>query len=150
MPTERAASSCFLPNCPLIGLLLRAQCNIAAVLTAKGKRNEMKHFTIGRLLGLLARLALRGRNVGHLCGFGPAYAAEFHHAREQADYLRIMEALDFGAGQQPFLFNPQGNRTPTLFSSNVGSISSTLGFVQTMLVTHTETPALQKQTIVYR
>ena len=81
---------------------------------------------------------------------GPAYAAEFRHAREQADYLRIMLALDFGARSQSFLFNPQGDRTPRFFSDNVGSLSSIFSFVQTVSVMRTENPTLERQTIVYR
>jgi hypothetical protein len=81
---------------------------------------------------------------------GPAYAAEFRHTSEQADYLRIMQALDFGAPQQSFLYNPQGGRTPRFFSDNLASLSSTFSFVRTMVVTSTETPGVRKQSVVYR
>ncbi len=81
---------------------------------------------------------------------GPSYTAEFRHAREQANYLRMMQALDFGARRSLFAFNPQGDRTPAFFSQNLGSLSSVFGFVQTMMVTRTETQEAVRERVVYR
>jgi hypothetical protein len=81
---------------------------------------------------------------------GPAYAAEFHHARERADYMTIMQALDFGGRQQPFLFTPQGNRTPQFFSDNLASLSSVFNFIQSMIVTRVESQGVETQRVVYR
>ena len=80
---------------------------------------------------------------------GPAYAAEFHAARERANYLKIMRALDFGGHAQSFLENPQGIRTPSFFSENLGSLSSVFSFVESMLVTRVEAPGAQTQRVVY-
>ena len=81
---------------------------------------------------------------------GPAYAAEFRHAREQSDYLRIMQALDFGDRPQVFFFNPQGNSAPKFFSENLNSLSAVFSFVRAVSVTRSETPLVQKQRVVYR
>ena len=81
---------------------------------------------------------------------GPAYAAEFRHTGERADYLRIMQALDFGGKPQAFFFNPQGNSTPHFFSENLQSLSDALSFVKTISVVQTEAPLVQKQRVVYR
>jgi hypothetical protein len=81
---------------------------------------------------------------------GPAYAAEFRPVREQADYLRIMQALDFGARPQMFLFNPQGNSTPHFFSENLNSLSSVFSFVHAVAVTRSESSAAETQRVVYR
>jgi hypothetical protein len=81
---------------------------------------------------------------------GPAYAAEFRHNRERADYLRIMQALDFGGRRQMFYFTPQGNATPHLFSENLNSLSSVLSFINGMSVERSETPLVEKQKVVYR
>jgi len=81
---------------------------------------------------------------------GPAYVAEFHHSRERADYMSIMQALDFGARQQSFLFTPQGNRTPQFFSDNLGSLSSVFNFIQRMIVTRVESQGVETQRVVYR
>ena len=81
---------------------------------------------------------------------GPAYAAEFHHALERADYLTIMRALDFGGHPQTFLFVPQGNRTPQFFSENLPSLSSVFSFVQSMMITRTENANSELQRVVYR
>jgi hypothetical protein len=81
---------------------------------------------------------------------GPAYAAEFHHARERADYLTIMRALDFGGHPQTFLFVPQGNRTPQFFSENLPSLSSVFSFIQSMTITRVENPNSESQRVVYR
>jgi len=81
---------------------------------------------------------------------GPSYAAEFHHARARADYLTIMRALDFGGRPQPFLFVPQGNRTPQFFSENLSSVSSVLSFIQSATITHTENANSESQRLAYR
>jgi hypothetical protein len=81
---------------------------------------------------------------------GPAYAAEFRHTREQPDYLRIMQALDFGERPQIFFFNPQGNSAPKFFSENLNSLSTVFSFVGTVSVTRSETPLIAKQRVVYR
>jgi hypothetical protein len=81
---------------------------------------------------------------------GPAYAAEFHHAGERADYMTIMQALDFGGRRQPFLFTPQGNRTPQFFSDNLASLSSVFNFIQSMIVTRVESQGVETQRVVYR
>ncbi len=81
---------------------------------------------------------------------GPAYAAEFHHARERADYLTIMRALDFGGHPQTFLFVPQGNRTPQFFSENLPSLSSVFSFIQSMMITRTESASSESHRVVYR
>jgi hypothetical protein len=81
---------------------------------------------------------------------GPAYAAEFRHASERADYMTIMQALDFGGRQQPFLFIPQGNRTPQFFSDNLASLSSVFNFIQSMIVTRVESQGVETQHVVYR
>jgi len=81
---------------------------------------------------------------------GPAYAAEFRHTREQSDYLRIMQALDFGDRPQMFFFNPQGNSAPKFFSENLNSLSGVFSFVRTVSVTRSETPLVEKQRVVYR
>jgi len=81
---------------------------------------------------------------------GPAYAAEFRHSRERSDYLRIMQALDFGGKPQTFFFNPQGNSTPHFVSENLQSLSDALNFVKTISVVQTETPQVEKQRVVYR
>jgi hypothetical protein len=81
---------------------------------------------------------------------GPAYAAEFRHTRERADYLRIMQALDFSGRPQMFFFNPQGNAAPHFFSENLNSLSAAFSFVNTISVTRSETPLVEKQRVVYR
>ncbi len=81
---------------------------------------------------------------------GPSYAAEFHHARERADYLTIMRALDFGGRPQTFLFVPQGNRTPQFFSENLPSLSSVFSFIQSMTITRVENPNSESQRVVYK
>ncbi len=81
---------------------------------------------------------------------GPAYAAEFRAARERTDYMKIMQALDFRGRSQSFLYNPQGNRTPQFFSENLGSLSAVGSFVQSMIVTRTEAPGLERQRVIYR
>jgi hypothetical protein len=81
---------------------------------------------------------------------GPAYAAEFHHARERADYMTVMQALDFGGRRQPFLFTPQGGRTPQFFSENLAGLSSVFNFIQSMIVTRVESQDRETQRVVYR
>jgi len=81
---------------------------------------------------------------------GPAYVAEVRHAAARADYERLMQALDFGGRAQSFVFNPQGDRTPPFFSGNLASLSGTLGFIRSALITQVEAPTVRRQTIVYQ
>jgi hypothetical protein len=81
---------------------------------------------------------------------GPRYIAEFRHGRERADYLRIMQALDFGARTQAFLFNPQGDQTPHFFSENLASLSSSLDLIRTMSIESSDSPEVQRQIVIYR
>ena len=114
----------------------------------------LQFFIDGKLLFLSNDAVLLGATLDRLGAaslpIGPVYAAEFRHAREKADYQRMMQALDFVGAQQSFLFNPQGDRTPRFFSENVQSISSTFGFIQTMSVTESESPGVQRQTVSYK
>jgi hypothetical protein len=81
---------------------------------------------------------------------GPAYSAEFHHARERADYMTLMQALDFGGHRQSFLFTPQGSQTPQFFSENLASLSSIFSFVQSMIITRVQSQETEAQRVIYR
>ncbi len=98
----------------------------------------------GLLAGVLDRVGSAPVAVG------ASYAAEFHHAAARQDYMRIMQALDFGARSQSFFFNPQGDRTPPFFSGNLASLSDVFRFVQSVAITHVDLPTAQRQTVVYQ
>ncbi len=81
---------------------------------------------------------------------GASYSAEFRHAREQGDYLRLAQALDFGATSQLFFSSPQGDRTPHFFSENVASLSATLNFVKNVSVTYSQSSDVERQQVIYQ
>jgi len=70
---------------------------------------------------------------------GVSYAAGFRHARERANYQRIMTALDFGQ---------EGG--PAFFSANLGSLSQVLSGIAEVRVTEEDRAGVTSQTVVYQ
>jgi len=70
------------------------------------------------------------------------YAAGFRHARERANYQRIMAALDFGAGGNP--------GAPGFFSGNIASLSRALSSITEVRITQHEQDGATRQQIVYQ
>lgn len=70
------------------------------------------------------------------------YAAGFRHARERANYQRIMTALDFGVSVNP--------GAPGMFSGNIASLSRALSNVTEVRVTQQEQDGATRQQIVYQ
>jgi hypothetical protein len=79
---------------------------------------------------------------------GFTYAAGFRHAREQANYGRIMKALDFN-GYQGRLQMDQTNSAPQFFSGNIASLSQVLSRVFEIRVTEEEKATVTVQTVIY-
>ena len=97
----------------------------------------------GKLL-LVANDAALLASVLNRAGVRPAagrwtYAAAFRHARERANYARIMTALDFGH-----------ENGPAFFSGNLGSLSEVLSGIGEVVVTEEERTDATLQTVVYR
>jgi len=70
------------------------------------------------------------------------YAAGFRHARERANFERVMTALDFGA--------PGQGGGPSLFSGNIAGLSRALARIVEIRVTELERGNATVQTVVYR
>ena len=70
------------------------------------------------------------------------YAAGFRHARERANYQRLMIALDFGAGSNP--------GAPSFFSGNIASLSHALSSITEVRITQQEHEGATRQQIVYQ
>ncbi len=79
---------------------------------------------------------------------GLTYAAGFHHAREAANFERIMNALDFSTpgGNQ---FFPVRENGPAFFSANLASLSRVLSFVTGVAVNEEQSGIYTRQQIVY-
>jgi hypothetical protein len=99
----------------------------------------------GRLLflsndsGLLGAVLSRSGASTPIPAF--TYAAGFRHAREHANYDRIMTALDFA---------PAGPRGPGFFSGNIASLSRVLSGISEVRVTEEERGPATMQTVVYQ
>ena len=109
----------------------------------------------GRLLFISndARLlrAVLARSGGVPAAGSYTYAAGFRHARERANYERIMTALDFtspAAGGQLF-FSAFGG-APTFFSGNVASLSRVLAGLNEVQLTEQDGPDRSIETVMYR
>jgi hypothetical protein len=72
------------------------------------------------------------------------YFASFRHAREQANYARLMTALDFQPAQ-PGL----GGQQPAFFSGNIASLSAALRRVNGVELTERALPDRVEQHVVY-
>ena len=70
------------------------------------------------------------------------YAAGFRHARERANFERMMQALDFGTPSR-------GDAVP-FFSGNIASLSRVLSGISEVRITRTDSAAARVETVTYR
>jgi hypothetical protein len=85
-------------------------------------------------------------------GTSYTYAAGFRHARESANYERVMTALDFSsapANGQILLSDASGG-APAFFSQNLASLGRVLAKLNEVTVTEEERGNVTVQTVVYR
>jgi hypothetical protein len=94
---------------------------------------------------LLTAVLDRRGNAASVAPF--TYAAGFRHLREQANYRRIMNALDFTPAGG-FAFG--GAEAPSFFSGNIASLSGVLSSVAEIRVTEEERGQGTVQTVHYQ
>ena len=102
------------------------------------------------LFELRGKLLFLSNDAGLLAAVGRAgaappaqrvtYAAGFRHARERANYERIMTALDFGTDRGG----------PAFFSGNLGSLSRVLAGIGEVDLTEEDRAGATLQSVVYR
>jgi len=101
----------------------------------------------GRLLFLANDSRLLASVLDRLAQKAPPgdldYAAGFRHAKERANYDRVMTALDFSLSNH-------ADGAPTFFSGNIGSLSRVLSEVAEARVTEEERGNATLQTVVYQ
>lgn len=99
--------------------------------------------------------AVLDRGTAPVSAGAATYAAAFRHARERADFVRRMSALDFTAPAENSAFRPlrpfgQPKGAAPFFSGNIASLSGALSNVSEILVTARDQGALTFETVVYR
>jgi len=94
---------------------------------------------LGNDPALLAAVLARGGSAPA----GPAftYAAGFRHARERANYGRVMSALDFTSA---------GGSAPNFFSGNIASLSDVLSTIAEIRMTEERRGGVTYQTVIYQ
>jgi hypothetical protein len=128
-----------------IALVNRTPWNTQAILDALGHNRGITFAAQGPLLviandnDLLQTILARPRTP--MPAFTASYAAAFRHARERANYQRLMNALDFGPAQP--------GQSPGFFSANIASLSTALRPINGIQLTERTTPDRLQQTIVY-
>ncbi len=110
----------------------------------------------GRRLFLANDPDLLGRTLDRVAEPVPSrpmtYAAGFRHARERANYRRMMEALDFNApgSQAPFGGADWRNGAAPIFSGNLASVSAALADIAEIDITQEDGGSAVVQRVVYR
>jgi hypothetical protein len=85
-------------------------------------------------------------------GASYTYAAGFRHARESANYDRVMTALDFTSAPASvqILLSNASNGAPAFFSQNIASLGRVLAKLNEVSITEEERGNVTTQTVVYQ
>lgn len=79
------------------------------------------------------------------------YAAGFRHARERANYDRVMSALDFASNaSNGFGFTMNSSTAPPFFSGNIASLSAVLSRLEEVQITEQKEGAATIQKTLYK
>ena len=80
---------------------------------------------------------------------GLVYAARFNHARESANFTRMMRLIDYPNSPSPPVGAP-GDHEPQFFSENISSLSHTLSRVESASIAVDDHGPAVSVTVVYR